>query len=113
MAGKTLNRRNLRKQAEQSVKLDTPAETPPVTPQKKAKKAPAVRKPRAAKVPPRMRARWCIYDGSMKPVAVFDYNQRAAADAKLADLAARAKGVHFLQVIKEPMPEPQAAPVTG
>jgi hypothetical protein len=46
----------------------------------------------------------------MKQVAIFDYNQRAAAEDKLADLLCRKKGLYFLQVVKEPMPEP--APVT-
>ena len=56
-----------------------------------------------------MRARWGVFDGGMKQVAVFDYNQRAAADEKLADLLGRHKGPYFLQIVKEPMPEP--APV--
>lgn len=75
-----------------------------------AKKPPAAKKPRAAKVPTRMRARWCIYDGSMKPVAVFDYNQRSAADAKLAALSTSPKNIYFMQILKEPIPEPKLAP---
>jgi hypothetical protein len=47
----------------------------------------------------------------MKLVAIFDYNQRAAAAEKLADLLARKKGAHFLQIVKEPMPEPVPAEV--
>jgi hypothetical protein len=78
-----------------------------VAAEKKAKKAPATkRKPRAKKLPPRMRALWGIFDAGMKQVAIFDYNQRAAADEKLADLLAKKKGGHFLQIVKEPMPEP-------
>ena len=42
-------------------------------------------------------------------VAIFDYNQRGAADEKLADLLVKKKSIHFLQIVKEPMPEP--APV--
>jgi hypothetical protein len=108
MAGRILNRRELRKQADQAeqpgvaVSEPAPAATPAV---KKARKAAAPRK-KAAKKPPRMRARWGIFDGSMKQVAVFDYNQRAAAEEKLADLLATKKGTHFLQIVKEPMPEP-------
>jgi hypothetical protein len=75
----------------------------------KAPTAPKVRKVRAKKVPPRMCARWGVFDGGMKQVAIFDYNQRAAADEKLADLLAKKKGVHFLQIVKEPMPEPAPA----
>jgi hypothetical protein len=70
------------------------------------------RKPRKVKAPPRLRARWGVFDAGMKQVAIFDYNQRAAAAAKLADLLARKKGIHFLQIVKEPMPEaePTATP---
>src|SRR5439155_20363450 len=90
----------------------TPAEVPPGTKGKaKAPAAPRARKPRAPKVPPRLRARWGVFDGGMKQVAIFDYNQRAAADAKLADLTARKKGTHFLQIVKDSMPEPAAAEV--
>jgi hypothetical protein len=60
-------------------------------------------------VPPRLRARWGVFDGGMRQVAIFDYNQRAAADAKLADLTARKKGTHFLQIVKDLMPEPMPA----
>ena len=75
-------------------------------------KAPAtakVRKPRKPKTPPRVRARWGVFDMGMKQVAIFDYNQRAAADEKLAELLAKKKGIHFLQIVKEPMPEPEPA----
>jgi hypothetical protein len=70
-------------------------------------KAPAAkaRKPRKPKAAPRMRARWGVFDASMKQVAIFDYNQRAAADAKVAELAAKKNGTFFLQIVKEPMPQ--------
>ena len=42
-------------------------------------------------------------------IAVFDYNQQAAAHDKLADLLANKKGIHFLQIVKDPMPEPALA----
>ncbi len=117
MAGRILNRRELRRQADQAeqpqaVPADAPlAEVPSA---KKPKKTPAPKKPRAKKAPPRMRARWGVFDAGMKQVAIFDYNQHAAADAKLADLLAKKKGIYFLQIVKEPMPEPapvEAAPL--
>src|SRR3954454_17321224 len=121
MAGRILNRRELRKQADAAEQpaaaaLDTTLEVVP--PKKKARtKAPAapkVKKPRAKKAPPRMRARWGVFDGGMKQIAVFDYNQRAAAEAKVADLHSRSRGVPFFQIGKEEMPEaepPVAPPV--
>jgi hypothetical protein len=96
--------------AEQTEAVEVDTASTAAAPAKKARKAPAAkRKPRPKKAPPRLRARWGVFDGSMKQVAAFDYNQRAAADAKLADLLAKKKGIHFLQIVKEPMPEP--APV--
>src|SRR5262249_9078056 len=108
MTSRILNRRELRKQADQAsqpqdepIALDAAPGT--VSPKKKAPRAPAKRKPRTKKEPPQLRARWGVFDGSMKQVAVFDYNQRQAADAKLADLLARKKGIFFIQIVKEPM----------
>lgn len=112
MATRTLNRRELRKQAEHAGQSEAAEALPAAPPKRKARGAaatPAPRKPRAKKAPPRMRARWGVFDGGMKPVAMFDYNQRAAADAKLADMLARGKGTYILQIIKEPMPEPAPA----
>ncbi len=112
MAGRILNRRALREQADP---VESEAVAPNTVlvavPPKKLRKArapaaPKVKKTRAKKAPPRLRARWGVFDSGMKQVAIFDYNQRAAADEKLADLLARKKGIHFLQIVKEPMPEP-------
>ena len=41
------------------------------------------------------------------------YNQRAAADEKAAELAAKKNGTFFLQIVKEPMPEPDAGGAPG
>jgi len=71
--------------------------------------APKVRKPRKPKAPPRMRARWGVFDAAMKQIAIFDYNQRAAAEQKAAEMVAKKNGsTFFLQIVKEPMPEPAA-----
>jgi hypothetical protein len=117
MAKGILNRRDLRKQADQADHADTPAVVDAdgeAAPDAKERKAKAVttskaRKPRAKKAPARMRARWGIFDGMMKQVAIFDYNQRALADEKLADLREKKKTQHFIQIVKEAMPEPAPA----
>ena len=113
MAGRILNRRALRDQADQAEQSKVIASNParaaaPVLKNSRTKPAaaPKVKKARVKKAPPRVRARWGVFDGAMKQVAVFDYNQRAAADEKLADLLAKKKGTYFLQIVKEPMPEP-------
>jgi len=119
MAGRILNRRELRKQADQAdaeadVEVGTADAEAPEAPAKPAKKgakakAPAAakpKKPRKKKAPVRMCARWAVYDTGMKQVALFDYNQRAMADDKAAELRAKKNGVYFVQILKEPMPEP-------
>jgi hypothetical protein len=113
MAGRTLNRLKLRKEAEQPITPPAAVEeTPPAAPARRTRKAAparkeaAPRKPasrRAPKVPPRLRARWGVFDASMKQVAVFDYNQRAAAEEKVVALTARSKGLFFLKIVKVPM----------
>jgi hypothetical protein len=145
MAGRILNRRELRKQADEAEARESQQgregadeddeangagdagedededegpggdtgdegdEDEPQPAKKRAKaKPPAAkaRKPRKPKAAPRMRARWGVFDASMKQVAIFDFNQRAAAQEKAADLAAKKHGTFFLQLVKEPMPEP-------
>jgi hypothetical protein len=114
MAKRVLNRRELRKAADEAEKLKPAAsaaateETPAPKKGAKAKTAAAAKpkKPRKKKEPPRICARWGVFDAGMKQVAIFDYNQRAAADQKIADLHAKKNAVYFLQIVKEPMPEP-------
>lgn len=119
MAGRILNRRELREQAEHAQPPEAVAADATLAPAVRVKKVrakaaavPKVRKPRAKKAPPRICARWGVFDSGMKQVAIFDYNQRAAADEKLAHLLATKKGTHFLQIVKEVMaePEPVATP---
>jgi hypothetical protein len=80
MTGRILNRRELRKPAEgadQAVEVAAAAAAAPAKkPRAKAPAAPRAKKPRKPKEAPRLRARWAVFDGSMKQVAVFDYNQR-------------------------------------
>ena len=112
MAGRILNRRELRKQADQAEEPEAVVPDPAsaVAPPERAAKreagaTPRARKPRKPKTPPRMRACWGVFDGGMKEVAIFDYNQRAAAEEKLAALRGKQKGVYFLQIVKQPMLE--------
>jgi len=107
-----MNRRTLREQADQAAQTNTvvaelapTALAPAVKAKAKTAAAPRAKKPRKVKVPPRLRARWGIFDGTMNQVAVFDYNRRTDADEKLADLLATKKGIHFLQIVKDLMPE--------
>src|SRR5947199_6250011 len=106
MAGRVLSRRALREQNDQSEQVEAEAddvdesEAEPKAKKPRAKKAAAKpagpkppAKPRArkktVKVPPRMFARWAVCDGGLKRVAVFEYKDRAGADAKLAQMQER------------------------
>ena len=110
MARRTLNRHELRKQAEHAEQLpDTTAVAEAPTPAKKSRAkaaAPKVKKPRKKKEPPRLCARWGVFDNSMKQIAIFAYNKRDDADQKVADLSVKKPGGYFIQIVKEPMPEP-------
>ena len=111
MARRVLNRREMRKQAD-AAEVVTPggqAESEAAAAEKPAKKRKtSVRK---KKEPPRLVARWGVFDGAMKQVAVFDYNQRPLADQKVAELAAKkANALYFVQMVKEPMALPEPEP---
>ncbi len=109
MARRVLNRRELREAADAAEAKDSQVKETDEAPKKKAaKKAPPavkVKKTRKKKEPPRMCARWGVFDAAMKQVAIFAYNQKAEADQKVADLVAKKKAVYFLQMVKEPMAE--------
>jgi len=92
MARRVLNRRELRKASDAAELQSAPPEeaTTEEAPAKKGRKAktdaaPKAKKPRKKKEPPRMRARWGVFDAAMKQVAIFDYNQRADAEQKIVD----------------------------
>ena len=113
MARRVLNRRQLREEADQAARTaprpagGEPAEAGPAA-GAKAPKAPRKPKVKKAKEPDRLRASWGVFDNSMKRVAIFDYNRRAEADRKVADLNLKKAGQFFLQLVKEPMVAPPA-----
>jgi hypothetical protein len=73
------------------------------TPKKKKKatrKKAAPRKVRE-KPPERKRAIWVLYSGSMKEEGRYPYDQKQAADERLAVLQGRGKKLYFMQMVKE------------
>ena len=118
MAKRVLNRRQLRDDADAAARAEptaapateAAADGAPVkkkaAPRKKAAAGPRPKRVAKKKDPVRMRARWAVFDGGMKQIAVFDYSNRGAADQKLADMNAKKGGAYFLQLVKEPMPAP-------
>jgi hypothetical protein len=121
MAGKPLNRLELRRQREAVEPLDPMEdETEEVVEQveeeevverkpKKKAKAPAKAKAKSSrsssKPTARMRIVWAVLNDAFKPVGTFDYTQKEAAEARAAELTAKGKGTHFVSRTKEPMPE--------
>lgn len=120
MAGKPLNRLELRRQNDAAEPLDPMEDeademmedfddddAQEKRPKKKAK-APAKAKTKAskpAKPATRMRIVWVVMNDAFKPVGTFEFSQREAADARAAELTAKGKGTHFVQKVKEPMPD--------
>ena len=108
-------------QAESHDEPDTEESDAPAAKKPRARKAPAKApgekapaKPRAArkktvKAAPRMVARWAVCDGGLKRLAVFEYRDRAGADAKLAEMKERKAGTYVLQLVKDPYDPPVAA----
>lgn len=120
MAGKPLNRLELRRQNDAAEPLDPMEdeadelmedvdddEAQEKRPKKKAK-APAKAKTKstkAAKPATRMRIVWVVTNDAFKPVGTFEFSQKEAAEARAAELTAKGKGTHFIQKVKEPMPD--------
>ena len=120
MAGKPLNRLELRRQNDAAEPLDPMEDEaedlidevydedgqerktkkrPKAAPKSKAKTA------KPAKPAARMRIVWVVMNDAFKPVGTFEYSQKEAAEARAAELTAKGKGTHFVQKVKEPMPD--------
>jgi cell division protein FtsN len=76
----------------------------------KAPAKPRARK-KAVKVPPRVFARWAVCDNGMKRIALFEYKDRAIADAKLIEMKERKPGTFFIVLVKEAYVPPEPEPV--
>jgi len=120
MAGKPLNRLELRRQNDAAEPLDPMEdESDDLTEElddddaqerkpKKKPKAAAKSKAKTTKVAKptaRMRIVWVVTNDAFKPVGTFEFSQREAAEARAAELTAKGKGTHFIQKVKEPMPD--------
>jgi hypothetical protein len=50
-----------------------------------------------------MRVVWAVCDVGGRTVKTFDYTCKAEAEAFMAELKARGKGMHFVRSLKEPI----------
>jgi hypothetical protein len=105
MARRTLNRRELRAEAEAAEAMGISSEPESKT-ARRVQKEPSLRpKPAAA---PRMRVVWAVCDIGGRTVATFDYPCKADALALVAKLKSQGKGTHFVRSVKEPMQSDRA-----
>jgi hypothetical protein len=105
MARKILNRKELREEVDSAERTEAHQEVAAqegATPKAKEKKAPAKRKSRAKAVKEvRLKAFWGVYNQTLRRISLFEYNQRAEADKKAAELSESQKTPHFVQLVKE------------
>jgi hypothetical protein len=100
MAGRTVNRKALREQADAAeARGATEAVEKPV----KAKKEPAKRSRAKAPVEVRVKVYWVVFSPNLKRVAVFEFNQEVQARKKASELSESTGNAHFVQKIKEPV----------
>ena len=104
---------------------DEESEKPKKAKKPRARKASGVKpakektpaKPRArkktTKVPPRLFARWAVCDNAMKRIALFEYKDRAGADAKLVEIQEKKSGTFFIILIKEIFVPTEPEPVVA
>ena len=106
MARKVVNRKELRAEAEAAEALGAAAGGEEGKKGKKEKKAPAKRKSRSKSAEPeRRKLFWGVFNQSAKRIALFDFSQRKAAEAKAAELTAGGKNPHFVMKVKEAITE--------
>lgn len=112
MGKRTINRRELRDQAEAAEKLGVAAGAG-ATDKKKAKegkkKAAPKTKRSKAKVVVRKRLLWGVFSSSLKEEGRFAYAERDAAENRAAELTAKHKRTYFIQPIKEPIADKPVA----
>jgi hypothetical protein len=106
MARKVVNRKELRAEAEAAEALQAAGGGEGKKKAKAEKKAPAKRKSRSKTAEPeRRKLFWGVFNQSAKRIALFDFSQRKAAEAKAGELTASGKNQHFVMKVKEAISE--------
>jgi len=102
MARKILNRKELREEFDSAERTEEHGVEEGASAKTKEKKAPAKRKSRAKVAKEvRLKAFWGVYNQTLRRISLFEYNQRAEADKKAAELTESQKTPHFVQLVKE------------
>src|SRR5438552_4539217 len=101
-----VNRREVRAEAEAAEALAGAAGAKLGKKKAKEKKAPVKRKSRSKSAEPeRRKLFWGVFNQSAKRIALFDFSQRKAAEAKAQELASSGKNPHFVMKVKEAITE--------
>jgi len=102
MARKVVNRKELRAEHEAAEALQAAEGGEGKKKAKAEKKAPVKRKSRSKTAEPeRRKLFWGVFNQSAKRIALFDFSQRKAAEAKAGELTASGKNQHFVMKVKE------------
>jgi len=120
MVSRTLNRRALRDEHAPADRSPKAADVDASEDDEEGEEVATVRKPRAKKVAkvgspktpakprkktpktaPILFAQWAVCDGGLKRLALFDFKDRAGAEAKLASVQGQKKGPFVLQLVKD------------
>jgi hypothetical protein len=116
MAKRTINRRELRDQAEAAGKLSSGAADSAEGKKKgkEAKKKTAAKPKRSkTKLVVRKRLLWGVFSASMKEEGRFPFAEREAAENRAAELSAKHKRTFFIQPIKEPIADKPVVEAVG
>lgn len=95
MARKTINRKDLRQQAEAAAQAEI-AKKKPKTPRRKSQ---------SSSKQVRLKAFWGVFNQAMKRVALFEYSHRDQAEKRAIELTESQKTPHFVQIVKEVIEE--------
>jgi len=101
MSRRPLNRRDLRAAAEAAEARGIPQGRDSGSRPRSRPESSGLR-PKPAEAP-RMKVVWAVCDVGGRTVATFDYARKADAEARIAELKAKGKGMHFLRSVKEPI----------
>jgi CRISPR/Cas system CSM-associated protein Csm4 (group 5 of RAMP superfamily) len=96
--------------AKKAAKKATKKKTAKKKTAKSAEDAPVKKKSKRKKKAPtvvRMKVYWGVFNHAMKRVALYDFNQRKAADKRAKELTDSGKPPHFVMKVKEQVEEPK------
>jgi hypothetical protein len=107
MARKVVNRKVLRAENDAAeAQAAAAGEGGKKTKAKAEKKTPVKRKSRSKTAEPeRRKLYWGVFNQSAKRIALFDFSQKKAAEAKAGELTAGGKNQHFVMKVKEAITE--------